>query len=79
MTDLTQSKLTSSGRRGLLKNFAQTLLEKRLTKIPLGTLYLKEKTGIDETSEDDGGLKCFGQQTESCTVSAKIVIHDPSA
>jgi cyclopropane-fatty-acyl-phospholipid synthase len=77
MTDLTQSKLTGSGRRGLLKNFAQTLLEKRLTKIPLGTLYLKEKTGIDEISE--GGLKCFGQQTESCTVSAKIVIHDSSA
>ena len=48
MTDLTQSKLTGIGRRGLLKNFAQTLLEKRLTKIPLGTLYLKEKTGIDE-------------------------------
>ena len=50
MTYLRQSKLTVSSQRGLLKNFAQTLLEKRFTKIPLGRLYIKDEAGEDDST-----------------------------
>jgi len=69
MTNLNQSNIAVNHQPSLLGNFAQTQLEKRLSKIPRGTLYI----------EDDSGLKSFGKKIVPTDLSARIVIHDPSA
>ena len=69
MTTLNQSNIVINQQPGLLGNFAQTQLERRLNKIPRGILV------IEEGSES----KSFGIKKLPADISAKIVIHDPSA
>jgi cyclopropane-fatty-acyl-phospholipid synthase len=69
MTNLNQSDIAVNHQPSLLGNFAQTQLEKHLSKIPRGVLYI----------EDDSGLKSFGKKIVPTDLSARIVIHDPSA
>ncbi len=69
MTSLNQSNIAINHQPGFLQNFAQSQLEKRLNKIPHGVLVI----------EDGGEVKSFGNKNSLTDVSAKIVIHDPSA
>ena len=69
MTSLNQSNIAINHQPGFLQNFAQSQLEKRLNKIPHGVLVV----------EDGGEVKSFGNKNSLTDVSAKIVIHDPSA
>jgi len=69
MTSLHQSNIAINHQPGFLENFAQTQLEKRLRKIPHGILVI----------EDGPESKSFGDKKLLADISAKIVIHDPSA
>ena len=69
MTYLNQSNIAINHQPGFLENFAQTQLEKRLCKIPRGILVI----------EDGTESKSFGDKKLLADISAKIVIHDPSA
>ena len=69
MTSFNQSNIAINHQPGLLENFAQTQLEKRLSKIPYGVLVI----------EDGSESKSFGDKNLPGDVSAKIVIHDPGA
>ena len=69
MTSLNQSNIAIIHQPGFLENFAQTQLEKRLSKIPHGILVI----------EDGSESKIFGNKNSLIEVNARIVIHDPSA
>ena len=69
MTSLNQSNIAINHQPGFLENFAQAQLEKRLCKIPHGILVI----------EDGSESKSFGNKKLLADISAKIVIHDPSA
>ena len=69
MTSLNQSNIAINHQPGFLENFAQTQLERRLSKIPRGILVI----------EDGAESKSFGDKKLLADISAKIVIHDPSA
>jgi cyclopropane-fatty-acyl-phospholipid synthase len=70
MTSLNQPNIAVNQQQpGFLENFAQNQLEKRLHKMPHGVLVI----------EDGSESKSFGNKTVAADISAKIVIHDPSA
>jgi cyclopropane-fatty-acyl-phospholipid synthase len=69
MTYMNQSNIASNNAPGLLQSFAQSQLEKRLSKIPSGIL----------TIEDGSDFSSFGKKSASSELSARIVIHDRSA
>jgi cyclopropane-fatty-acyl-phospholipid synthase len=69
MTSLNQSNIAVNQQPGLLENFAQNQLEKRLYNIPHGDL------GIEDGAES----KSFGNKTSPTDISAKMIIHDSSA
>ena len=69
MTSLNQSNIAINPQPGFLENLAQTQLEKRLRKIPYGILVI----------EDGSESRSFGDKKLLTDISAKIVIHDPSA
>ena len=69
MTSLNQSNIAVNQQPGLLENFAQNQLEKRLYNIPHGVLVI----------EDGAESKSFGNKTSPTDISAKMIIHDSSA
>jgi len=69
MTSLNQLNIATSHQPGLRENLAQSLLEKRLCKLPRGMLVIE---GLSET-------KSFGSKNALTDISARIVIHDSSA
>ena len=69
MTSLNRSNIAVNHQPGLLENFAQNQLERRLNNIPRGILVI----------EDGSESKSFGNKKLPADISAKIVIHDPSA
>ena len=69
MTSLNQTNTALTHETGFVNKFAQSLLEKRLSKIPHGILV------IDDGDES----KCFGQRKSHVDISATIVIEDASA
>ncbi|NNE63866.1 MAG: class I SAM-dependent methyltransferase [Gammaproteobacteria bacterium] len=69
MTSLNQTDTALTHEPGFINKLAQTLLEKRLSKIPHGILV------IDDGDES----KCFGVKQSPVDISAKIVIEDASA
>lgn len=69
MTSLNQTNTALTQETGFINKFAQTQLEKRLSKIPQGLLV------IDDGEES----KCFGVKRSPVDISAKIIIQDASA
>ena len=61
MTSLNQSNIAINHQPGLLESFAQTQLEKRLSKIPRGILVI----------EDGSKSKSFGNKKLHTDISAK--------